>query len=80
MEANQYTFDAAFNNGPVNYPADCDRIRKVGAGMGIRMTQRQADEVWEWYSGCRSAQWLSLQDDDEIREAITDFINFRLKS
>ncbi len=79
MDVNQYTFDAAYNNGSVMYPSDCERIRTVAGNMGINITPMQAQEVWERHSGVRSAQWLHLQDDEEIKEAIHGFICARLE-
>jgi hypothetical protein len=78
MDVNQYTFDAAFNNGHCRHPDDAARICRVAAGMGIRMTLWQAEELWESHSAAVCAGWLNLRDDQEIQDVIRSFIDARL--
>lgn len=56
---------------PVQYPGDCDRIRKALGTVGIIVTQEYAAVLWENYSEGYCAGWLALPTDD--RELI-DFL------
>lgn len=80
MKIDQVTFEYAFSAGKVERPSDCERIVRVAARrLGITMTLRQAEEVWEAWSSAACAGWLILQDEDEIVRAIESFVKNRIR-
>ncbi len=81
-EINQSLFDAAFVNGKVTDIEDCRKIRNFARELGIFMTLKQAEVVWDYYSGVRDAQWLGIpggwKGKEKVTEAIREFIVERL--
>jgi len=81
MKITQELFNAAFNNGGVGYPQDCEQIANLAANrLGLNITPKQAEEIWGWWSGEACASWLFVGDDDEVVRAITAFVEYRLGS
>lgn len=81
MQITQEIFNAAFNNGSVSYPGDCEKIVAVASSrLGLVMTPKQAEEVWGRWSGQACASWLSSFDDDEVVQAIESFVRARIES
>lgn len=81
MKITQELFNAAFNNGSVSSPLDCEQIANLAANrLGLDITSKQAEEIWEWWSGRACAGWLYVNDDDEVVRAITAFVEYRLGS
>lgn len=80
MILDQRLFDAAFDNGSVGRPDDCQRIcQVVFTEWGINITPFQAQEVWDAHSDMMDAGWLGISNDDEIKDAIREFVGRRLK-
>lgn len=80
---NQEDFDRAFeNHTSVDdcYGWDCQYIRNVAATMGLTINLGQAREIWLDWSDKVCAGWLMINEesDEEIKQAITSFINRNL--
>ena len=45
----------------------------------ITITYKQAQIIWDAYSNTRSAQWLGCHNCEMVEEALTEFIDDRLK-
>jgi hypothetical protein len=71
----QEEFDRAVTDfANIRYPDDCARIIRVGRTMGIVMSTQQAQDLWELHSERMAAGWLMIRDDDEIENAINQFV------
>jgi hypothetical protein len=82
MTITQELFDAAFNSGAVRYPDECALIvSTVLLRLGIKITPRQAEEVWDTWSSRMDASWLGVcySDEDEILAAVNWFVRGRLE-
>ena len=81
-EINQDLFQAAFNNGKVINTHDCRRIATFARALGIFITLKQAEVVWDHYSSVRDAQWLRVKGGSlgtkQVAEVIEEFIEDRL--
>lgn len=70
---------AAFENGPVARPEDCEQIVRIAwRKLYLWMNQWQAQEVWLHYSGTRDAQWITTINEDTVTQAIQEFVRYRL--
>jgi hypothetical protein len=70
----QERFDRVCERG-VEHRSDCLRIQTVALETGIVIDICDAEKLWHWYSRRRSAGWLNLGTDDEIRNALTLYID-----
>lgn len=73
----QEAFDAAVlkRQKAVGHQEDCERISRVAQErLGLRVTRTEAAMLWQEWSDSMAAQWLFVDDDDEIERAIVWFV------
>lgn len=62
------------NQEPVSHSYDCEKIKEIARReLGIRITRKQAEQIWEKYSYSMAAGWLGVDDENEVISAIRCF-------
>ena len=54
---------------------DCRIIKRVAGNNGIKITLKEAQEIWEKYSDLLSASWLMLGSDADVLRVVNRFID-----
>lgn len=58
----------------LHFLRDCERIQLISEINGISITLQEAEQLWKWNSSRQHAQWLSTHNDEDVEEAIRDYI------
>lgn len=57
----------------INYVNDCKRIQELAISYGYEISLKEAEDLWEEYSGSQCASWLIPYDPKEVKKAIEDY-------